>query len=199
VTDPGAGSPVAEEPMAGAGSPEESREFSTAGAFAPTASAPVELPPAAPRASDVQEVLVLDFGGQYSQLIARRVREQGVFSELLPHDVPLDEIRRRAPAGLILSGGPASVYSPGAPPLRSELLELGVPVLGICYGMQAMAYVLGGRVEAAPKGEFGRSGLHVRAPGRLLHGLPSEQTCLMSHRDTVFEPPPGFQALASSD
>ncbi len=142
---------------------------------------------------------MLDFGGQYSQLIARRVREQGVFSELLPHDVPLDEIRGRAPAGLILSGGPSSVYSPGAPPLRPELLELGVPVLGICYGMQAMAYVLGGRVEGAPKGEFGRSRLTVHEPGRLLQGLPHEQSCLMSHRDTVFAPPPGFRALASSD
>src|SRR3954465_3064531 len=93
------------------------------------------------------EVLVLDFGGQYSQLIARRVRECGVFSELLPHTVPLDEIRKRAPRGLILSGGPASVYADHAPRLRSELLELGIPVLGICYGMQAMAFELGGRIE----------------------------------------------------
>jgi len=200
VTDPGAGTPVAEERMGGGGIPEEElagpRAAEAPGSATRTTD---ELPPAAPRAPATQEVLVLDFGGQYSQLIARRVREQGVFSELLPHDVPLEEIRRRAPAGLVLSGGPASVYSPGAPPLRRELLELGVPVLGICYGMQAMAYVLGGRVEAAPKGEFGPSRLHVRAPGRLLSGLPSEQTCLMSHRDTVFEPPPGFRALASSD
>jgi GMP synthase (glutamine-hydrolysing) len=145
-----------------------------------------------------QEVLVLDFGGQYSQLIARRVRECGVFSELLPHDVPLEEIRRRAPRGLILSGGPASVYADDAPPLRAELLELGIPVLGICYGMQAMAHDLGGRVELAEAGEFGRSELRVREPGRLLAGLPAEQSCWMSHRDSVFEPPPGFTALASS-
>ena len=92
------------------------------------------------------EVLVLDFGGQYSQLIARRVRECGVFSELLPHHVPLEEVKRRQPRGLILSGGPASVYSDGAPKLRPELLDLGIPVLGICYGMQAMALQLGGRV-----------------------------------------------------
>src|SRR5262245_7951421 len=90
----------------------------------------------APAASE--EVLVLDFGGQYSQLIARRIRECGVFAELLPHDIPLDAIKVRNPAALVLSGGPASVYADGAPELRQELLELGVPVLGICYGMQAM-------------------------------------------------------------
>jgi GMP synthase (glutamine-hydrolysing) len=146
----------------------------------------------------VDEVLVLDFGGQYSQLIARRVRECGVFSELLPHDVPLDEIRRRSPRGLILSGGPASVYAEGAPRLRMELLELGMPVLGICYGMQAMVLELGGRVEGAAVGEFGRSRLDVHEPGRLLRGLPVEQACWMSHRDTVFEAPSGFTPLASS-
>jgi GMP synthase (glutamine-hydrolysing) len=145
-----------------------------------------------------QEVLVLDFGGQYSQLIARRVRECGVFSELLPHDVPVEQIKARSPRGLILSGGPASVYADGAPKLRAELLELGIPVLGICYGMQAMVLELGGRVEAAPVGEFGRSTLTVAEPGRLLSGLPHEQSCWMSHRDTVFEPPPGFTALAAS-
>jgi GMP synthase (glutamine-hydrolysing) len=144
------------------------------------------------------EVLVLDFGGQYSQLIARRVRECGVFSELLPHHVALEEIQRRRPRGLILSGGPASVYSDGAPKLRQELLELGVPVLGICYGMQAIALELGGRIESAPVGEFGRSELTVFEQGRLFAGLPQQQTCWMSHRDTVYEAPPGFTALASS-
>jgi GMP synthase (glutamine-hydrolysing) len=144
------------------------------------------------------EVLVLDFGGQYSQLIARRVREQGVFAELLPHHVSLEEIRGRRPKGLILSGGPASVYAEEAPQPRRELLDLGIPVLGICYGMQAMVQLLGGRVEPAEVGEFGRSQLIVNEPGRLLRGLPAEQTCWMSHRDTVFEAPPGFTALASS-
>jgi GMP synthase (glutamine-hydrolysing) len=157
------------------------------------------IPTAAPgRESATQEVLVLDFGGQYSQLIARRVRECGVFAELLPHHVPVEEVRRRAPIGLILSGGPASVYADGAPKLRTELLELGVPVLGICYGMQAMVLALGGRVEGAEVGEFGRSQLTVRQHGRLLGGLPDEQSCWMSHRDTVFEPPPGFTPLAAS-
>ncbi len=145
-----------------------------------------------------EEVLVLDFGGQYSQLIARRIRECGVFSELLPHDAALDELRRRRPRGLVLSGGPASVFSDDAPPLREELLELGIPVLGICYGMQAMALALGGHVESAEVAEFGRTELAVRDSGRLLAGLPREQTCWMSHRDTVFSPPAGFTALASS-
>jgi GMP synthase (glutamine-hydrolysing) len=150
----------------------------------------------APRATD--EVVVLDFGGQYSQLIARRVRECGVFSELLPHHVGVEEVRKRNPRGLILSGGPASVYADGAPKLDPELLELGIPVLGICYGMQLLALSLGGRVEGAEVGEFGRSDLTVRESGRLLAGTPDEQTCWMSHRDTVYAPPPGFTALASS-
>jgi GMP synthase (glutamine-hydrolysing) len=150
-------------------------------------------PPAA-----TEEVVVLDFGGQYSQLIARRVRECGVFSELLPHHVGVEEVRRRRPKGVILSGGPASVYEDEAPPLPRELLELDVPVLGICYGMQLLARELGGRVEAAEVGEFGRSSLTVRQPGRLLAGTPAEQTCWMSHRDTVFAAPPGFTELAAS-
>ena len=145
-----------------------------------------------------EEVVVLDYGGQYSQLIARRVRECGVFSELLPHHVGAQEVARRRPKGVILSGGPASVYAEGAPALERELLELGIPVLGICYGMQLLARELGGRVEGAEVGEFGRSRLTVSEPGRLLASTPAEQTCWMSHRDTVFSAPPGFQALASS-
>jgi GMP synthase (glutamine-hydrolysing) len=142
---------------------------------------------------------VLDFGGQYSQLIARRIRECGVYAELLPHDTELELIRERAPRALVLSGGPASVYSEGAPALRTELLELGIPVLGICYGMQAMVRSLGGRVEAAEAGEFGRTELTLAGDGgRLLAGLPSEQQCWMSHRDSVFAPPAGFDALAAS-
>ena len=146
----------------------------------------------------VPEIVVLDYGGQYSQLIARRIRDCGVFSELLPHHVSLEEIARRRPRGIVLSGGPASVYAPGAPRLERGLLELGVPVMGICYGMQLLVHELGGRVEQAEVGEFGRSDLHVAEPGVLLKGMPREQTCWMSHRDTVFEPPPGFTALASS-
>ena len=146
----------------------------------------------------VDEVVVLDYGGQYSQLIARRVRECGVFSELLPHHVGVAEVARRQPRGIILSGGPASVYADGAPPLDRGLLELGIPVLGICYGMQLLARELGGTVQGAEIGEFGRSELTVQEPGRLLAGTPGTQTCWMSHRDTVFAPPPGFVALAAS-
>ncbi|MGH2910357.1 MAG: glutamine-hydrolyzing GMP synthase [Solirubrobacteraceae bacterium] len=144
------------------------------------------------------EVVVLDYGGQYSQLIARRVRECGVFSELLPHHVGAAEVARRRPRGVILSGGPASVYAEGAPALDRELLDLGVPVLGICYGMQLIALALGGSVQGADVGEFGRSKLSVRETGRLLAGTPQEQTCWMSHRDTVFAAPPGFTPLAAS-
>jgi GMP synthase (glutamine-hydrolysing) len=152
----------------------------------------------APPGTAADEVLVIDFGGQYSQLIARRVRECGVFSELLPADVSAEEVARRKPKGLILSGGPASVYADGAPALDRALLELGVPVLGICYGMQLLAHALGGLVERAEVGEFGRSELTVRDPGRLLRGLPLSQACWMSHRDTVRAAPAGFTELASS-
>src|SRR5262245_23980718 len=146
-----------------------------------------------------EEVLVLDFGGQYSQLIARRIRECGVFAELLPSTTSVAAIRERAPQGLVLSGGPASVYEEGAPAFPTELLDLGIPMLGICYGMQAMVRALGGRVEAAESGEFGRTDLTLRnGGGRLLGGLPEEQHCWMSHRDSVFEPPEGFTALAAS-
>jgi GMP synthase (glutamine-hydrolysing) len=166
---------------------------------APLPAADLDAVAGSEHATDVEEVLVLDFGGQYSQLIARRIRECGVFSELLPHDTPIERIRERRPRALILSGGPASVYADGAPPLRTELLELGIPVLGICYGMQLMVHELGGHVESAPAGEFGRTDLALReSGGTLLAGLPAEQSCWMSHRDTVFEAPPGFTPLASS-
>jgi GMP synthase (glutamine-hydrolysing) len=149
-------------------------------------------------AAESNSVVVLDYGGQYSQLIARRVRELGVFSTLLPHHVGADEVSKLNPRGLILSGGPASVYADGAPALDPELLKLGVPVMGICYGMQLLALELGGRVEGAEIGEFGRSQLSVGVSGRLLAHTPEQQTCWMSHRDTVYAAPPGFTALAAS-
>jgi GMP synthase (glutamine-hydrolysing) len=167
-----------------------------AAATAPVSADAAGQPSVPPVATE--EIVVLDYGGQYSQLIARRIRDCGVFSELLPHSVPLEEVAKRKPRGIVLSGGPASVYAPGAPKLERGLLELGVPVMGICYGMQLLVHELGGRVEQAEVGEFGRSDLTVAEPGRLLAGMPREQTCWMSHRDTVFEPPPGFTALASS-
>lgn len=146
-----------------------------------------------------EEVLVLDFGGQYSQLIARRIRECGVFAELLPATTSTEAILARQPKALVLSGGPASVHDDGAPAFPEGLIELGIPVLGICYGMQAMASALGGRVEAAEAGEFGRTDLVVIGDGgTLLGGLPNEQTCWMSHRDSVFEAPEGFTPIAAS-
>jgi len=146
-----------------------------------------------------EEVLVLDFGGQYSQLIARRIRECGVFAELLPVTTSTEAILARNPKALVLSGGPASIRDPGAPTFPEGLIELGIPVLGICYGMQAMVDVLGGRVEAAEAGEFGRTDLVVVGDGgTLLGGLPRTQTCWMSHRDSVFEAPAGFSPIAAS-
>jgi len=177
----------------------ESAPVAAASTATPAATEPVPataVPVRTARATAAATVIVIDYGGQYSQLIARRVRECGVFSELIPHHVPLAEIAARRPRGVILSGGPASVYAPGAPRLERGLLELGVPVLGICYGMQLLVHELGGRVEQADVGEFGRSDLTVDEQGRLLRGTPHEQTCWMSHRDTVYEAPPGFTALA---
>jgi len=211
TADPRAGAPDADaDPRAGAALADEADPRAAAlvsepGGVAsdgPGSALPAEQPVEAlapERALAHDEVVVLDYGGQYSQLIARRVRELGVFSELLPHHVGAEAVRARRPKGLILSGGPASVYAPGAPPLDPELLELGIPVLGICYGMQALARGLGGEVAGAPVGEFGRTRLEVLdGGGRLLRGLPADGSCWMSHRDTVFAPPPGFAALARS-
>src|ERR1700709_137184 len=149
-------------------------------------------------ASDVkatEEVLVLDFGGQYSQLIARRIRECGVFAELLPANADVERIRARKPKALVLSGGPASVYEDGAPAFPTQLLDLDIPMLGICYGMQVMAVALGGKGEGAEAGEFGRTDLTLtEGGGRLLGGLPEEQSCWMSHRDVVREAPAGGTA-----
>src|SRR5918911_4772569 len=127
-------------------------------------------------------VLVLDYGAQYAQLIARRVRECHVFSEIVPHDLPVEQIARKDPGAIILSGGPKSVYEPGAPSVDPALFELGVPVLGICYGQQAMARVLGGEVVRTGTAEFGKSDLEVGDHGSVLfRELPREQTVWMSH------------------
>jgi GMP synthase (glutamine-hydrolysing) len=142
-------------------------------------------------------VLVLDFGGQYSQLIARRVRDARVYSELVSHRASAEEIRRRNPAALILSGGPASVYADGAPRCDPAIFELGVPTLGICYGMQLMALELGGRVDRTGAGEFGKAELQA-AESALFADLPAEQTVWMSHRDSVVAPPAGARVVASS-
>jgi GMP synthase (glutamine-hydrolysing) len=153
--------------------------------------------PAPEPAAEERPVLVLDLGGQYAQLIARRVRECRVYSELVGHGVSADEVRRRNPRALVLSGGPASVYAEGAPKVDPVLFELGIPTLGICYGMQLMAQDLGGRVERTGVSEFGKTKLRADE-GALFAGLPEEQTCWMSHRDSVTAPPEGARVVAGS-
>ena len=143
-------------------------------------------------------VLVLDFGAQYSQLIARRVRECRVYSELIPYDTPVAEIAAREPKGIILSGGPASVYADDALSIDPALFELKVPILGICYGMQLMAHTLGGTVTRTGKSEFGKTALNVAKEVALFNDLPREQTCWMSHRDSVTAAPDGFEVTAST-
>jgi GMP synthase (glutamine-hydrolysing) len=142
-------------------------------------------------------VLVLDLGGQYAQLIARRVRECRVYSELVGHGVTAEQVRARNPHALILSGGPASVYADGAPRVDPGLFELGIPTLGICYGAQLMALDLGGKVERTGVSEFGKTGMTAVA-SELFAGLPAEQTVWMSHRDTVTAPPAGAEVVATS-
>ena len=144
-------------------------------------------------------VLVLDFGSQYSQLIARRVREAGVYCELIPGTTPWETIRARAPRALILSGGPASVYGDGAPLADPAVLTAGIPVLGICYGMQLLAHQLGGRVAGAGKREYGPASVRVDEPSRLFKDLPSTLSVWMSHGDSILEAPAGFRRIAQSD
>jgi GMP synthase (glutamine-hydrolysing) len=144
-------------------------------------------------------VLVVDFGAQYAQLIARRVRECRVFSEIVPSSMPVAELLARRPKAIILSGGPSSVYAEGAPQVDREVFEAGVPVFGICYGFQAMALALGGEVRRTGLSEFGPTTLSVAGDGGVvLGGLPTEQQVWMSHGDAVFAPPPGFTTTAAS-
>lgn len=144
-------------------------------------------------------VVVLDFGAQYNQLIARRVREAEVFCEVLPGDTRASRIREKGPRAIILSGGPASVFEDQAPRMDPEIFTLGVPVLGICYGMQLMAHMLGGRVEAAEGREYGRTHMEKLVPSPLLKDVPNKSRVWMSHGDLVIEPPPGFSVLARTD
>ncbi|HEX7182709.1 MAG TPA: glutamine-hydrolyzing GMP synthase [Thermoanaerobaculia bacterium] len=145
-----------------------------------------------------QTLLILDFGSQFTQLIARRVRENRVYCEVHPFDLPLEEIRRRRPIGLILSGGPQSVYESGAPSAGPELFQLGMPVLGICYGMQVMAHRLGGGVEGSSLREYGRAEIAVVEPGLLFEGLAPCETVWMNHGDRVRDLPQGFRVTAST-
>src|SRR3989449_11460590 len=177
---------------------------------------PVEAPAAR------ETIVILDFGSQYSMLIARRVRECHVYCELVPHDAPWAQVERLNPRGFILSGGPASVYDGGAPQAPAYVFESGLPVLGICYGMQLLAHQLGGKVSPSTHREYGHAVIRVangggnasdsgkndairgqkgdlRAPNQLFEGLPSSIPVWMSHGDRITELPPGFRALAHSD
>ncbi|MCZ4465427.1 glutamine-hydrolyzing GMP synthase [Bifidobacterium breve] len=144
-------------------------------------------------------VLVVDFGAQYAQLIARRVREAGVYSELVPHSMPVDEILAKDPKAIILSGGPASVFEPGAPTIDTKVFESGVPVLGICYGFQVMAYELGGKVDKAALGEYGKTEAAIDDAEGILADSPTEQTTWMSHGVAVEQAPAGFTVLAHTE
>ena len=145
-----------------------------------------------------QSIVVLDFGAQYSQLIARRIREQNVFSVVLPCNATLDEIRSYSPVGIVLSGGPSSVYDKDAPVADKRVFELGLPVLGICYGLQYMVYALGGKVRAADKREYGHATVERIADSDLFAGLPKVLAVWMSHGDEAVELPPGFELIAKT-
>jgi GMP synthase (glutamine-hydrolysing) len=151
-------------------------------------------------AASSSRILILDFGAQYSQLIARRVREGHVYCELHPADLPLEEIKAFGPSGIILSGGPSSVLDHDSPDLDPGVLELGIPILGICYGLQILVHTLGGRIEAADDREYGRATLKIERDDPLFEGLPrdGEQTVWMSHGDRVLELPEGMSVIASS-
>ncbi len=148
----------------------------------------------------VPTVLVVDFGAQYAQLIARRIREARVYSEIVPHDITAEELIARAPAAIVLSGGPASVYAEDAPALDPAILDAGIPTFGICYGFQIMATTLGGTVERTDAAEYGGTALRLTAAdSTLFHGLPRDQSVWMSHGDTVTAAPPDFAVVARTD
>ena len=144
-------------------------------------------------------ILVLNFGGQYCNLIARRVRDMGVYSEILPCDVSLRQIGKLKPDGIILSGGPASVYEHNAPTMDKKILDLGIPVLGICYGLQLIGKFVGGEVLAGKLKEFGKKTLHVKQHGKLLKGISKKEQVWMSHGDLITKLPKDFEILASTD
>ncbi|KRM93191.1 bifunctional GMP synthase glutamine amidotransferase protein [Lentilactobacillus senioris DSM 24302 = JCM 17472] len=150
--------------------------------------------------STFDKILVLDFGSQYNQLITRRIRDLGVYSELKSHKMSATEIKAMAPKGIIFSGGPNSVYDDGAFHIDPEIFNLGIPILGICYGMQLMAYDLGGKVEKADNSEYGHATIKItNDDARLFEGLPREQTVWMSHGDLVTSVPEGFESVATSE
>lgn len=146
-----------------------------------------------------QRILVLDFGSQYTQLIARRIRESKVYSEIFPFNVSIEKILAFHPDGIILSGGPSSVYDPGAPLPDRKIFELGIPILGICYGMQAMAHMLGGKVARAQRREYGRAELIIDDNKGLFKDIPTRSKVWMSHADRIEEIPPGFHVIGHTE
>lgn len=144
-------------------------------------------------------ILIVDFGGQYNQLIARRVRESSVYSEVVSWKHALERVKEKKPKGIIFTGGPNSVYAENAPSLDKEIFELGIPVLGICYGMQLMAHTLGGKVERASQKEYGKINVHIDAPSKLYAGIQTGDQCWMSHFDYVSNAPEGFVISAHTD
>lgn len=146
-----------------------------------------------------QMIIILDFGSQYSELIARRIRETQVYSEVLSYRTTIDQIRQLNPKGIILSGGPSSVYDAGAPQCSPEIWDLGIPVLGVCYGMQLMVQQLGGEVERAHRAEYGKASLHIDDPTDLFTNVENGTTMWMSHGDSVTRMPDGFERLAHTD
>ena len=147
---------------------------------------------------EAQSIVVLDFGAQYSQLIARRIREQNVFSVVLPYMAAPEEIRRHSPLGIVFSGGPSSVYDADAPHAHRTVLEMGLPVLGICYGLQFMVHALGGKVRAAEHREYGKAQVEITEQSVLWRDLPKRLDVWMSHGDEALELPSGFQLIAKS-
>jgi len=146
-----------------------------------------------------EKILVLDFGGQYNQLIARRVREQNVYCELLPCDIGMDRIKTYNPKGIIFTGGPNSVFEKDSPHIQSEIFTLGVPILGICYGTQLIAYTLGGKVKHADTREYGKSDIKYDVKSPLFKDIPESNVCWMSHTDYVSEAPEGFKVIAKTE
>ena len=146
-----------------------------------------------------QTILVVDFGGQYNQLIARRVRESCVYSEIVSYKKAFEAVREKKPAGIILTGGPNSVYLPDSPTIGKELFEMGIPVLGICYGAQLMSHVLGGKVSRAAEREYGKTEVFVNTSSKLFQGVSESTICWMSHNDYIETPAPGFVITAHTD
>ena len=144
-------------------------------------------------------ILIIDFYGQYNQLIARRVRECNVYSEIVPYKISIEEIKKKNPKGIIFTGGPSSVYEEGAPRCDKEIFNLGIPVLGICYGMQFMTDSLGGKVQKAEMREYGEIPVKINNNSKLFEGLEDSSVCLMSHTDYVEQIPEGFKIIGTTD